>query len=187
MRQSLTRDILEHLSGCGKMMVGAFFPKRHPGTKMARALLGLDTTICRHHFENSKKITISAILSRLQKEGLVARSGSRRYSIWSISSRGKKIIAHTPPGPPFISMEPTKKDGKLRIVTFDIPERDRKKRDWLRAELISCGFTLLHKSVWIGKQPLPEEFVEELNNLGLSGYIHIFSVGEKGTLNSPRP
>ncbi len=40
-------------------------------------------------------------------------------------------------------------DGKWRIVSFDIYEKNRKKRDLLRRELHSYGFQMMHQSMWI--------------------------------------
>ncbi len=73
-------------------------------------------------------------------------------------------------------------DGIARIVAFDIPERERKKRDTIRAELVTYNFKQLQKSVWIGYNPLPEDFTELLNGLHLRDEVHIFSVLEKGTI-----
>ena len=77
-----------------------------------------------------------------------------------------------------------KPDGITRLVVFDIPERERKKRDTLRAELIGYGFEGLQRSVWIGHRPLPADFIEFLDSLNLKNKVHIFSVRESGTLGA---
>ena len=76
-----------------------------------------------------------------------------------------------------------KKDGIGRLVIFDIPERERKKRDAIRLELIASTFKQLQKSVWIGHHPLPPDFPELLDELRLRGKVHIFTIGKKGTLD----
>ena len=68
------------------------------------------------------------------------------------------------------------------IVSFDVPERRRHWRDWLRFQLASLGLQKLQLSVWIGKVKLPEEFLEDLKKFQLLTYVHILSVGKKGTL-----
>ncbi|OGF64281.1 hypothetical protein A2661_00880 [Candidatus Giovannonibacteria bacterium RIFCSPHIGHO2_01_FULL_45_24] len=70
----------------------------------------------------------------------------------------------------------------MRLVIFDVPERERKKRLWLRLELLACGYKILQKSVWVGYCPLPQEFFEALEYLDLRRHIHIFSVNSAGTL-----
>ncbi|OHA09099.1 MAG: hypothetical protein A3B37_00965 [Candidatus Sungbacteria bacterium RIFCSPLOWO2_01_FULL_59_16] len=74
-------------------------------------------------------------------------------------------------------------DGQKRLVCFDIPERDRAKRQWLRGELIVCGYRQLQKSVWIGEIPLPQDFIEALDALELRGRVHVLRVESEGTLN----
>jgi len=70
----------------------------------------------------------------------------------------------------------------MRIVCFDIPEKERKKRRWIREELLSLEYQPLQKSVWVGFAPLPEDFFEDLDLLSLRDHIHLFSVGKKGTI-----
>lgn len=40
-------------------------------------------------------------------------------------------------------------DGKWRIVSFDVYEKNRKKRDLLRRELQAYGFQMMHQSMWV--------------------------------------
>ena len=76
------------------------------------------------------------------------------------------------------------RDGVQRIVVFDVPERERRKRDVLRFELISSGFEQLQKSVWIADRPVTEEFIALLDNLRLRNHVHIFTVQKHGTLQN---
>ena len=73
-------------------------------------------------------------------------------------------------------------DGITRLVIFDIPEKERRKRNILRVELVTYDFKMLQKSVWIGATPLPEDFIHKLDKLNLKNKVHIFSVQEYGTL-----
>ncbi|OJI08076.1 hypothetical protein BK005_01420 [bacterium CG10_37_50] len=52
-------------------------------------------------------------------------------------------------------------DKKWRMVIFDIPEKQKLKRDLLRRELIETGFKKLQHSVWVSPYP-QEEFIELL-------------------------
>ncbi len=42
-----------------------------------------------------------------------------------------------------------KKDGKYRIIIFDIPEKEKLKREYFRKGLKCLGFQQLQKSVWV--------------------------------------
>ena len=55
----------------------------------------------------------------------------------------------------------TKWDGKWRGVAFDVPELNRRDRDFLRRELHQIGFKELQKSVWVS----PFDFEKELKTL----------------------
>lgn len=69
-------------------------------------------------------------------------------------------------------------DEKWRLVSFDIPEKQRKERGWLRGILKTHEYRQLHKSVFLGKLPLPEEIYREIYNRKLAAFIHIITVGE---------
>ena len=47
-------------------------------------------------------------------------------------------------------------DGKWRIVSFDVYEKNRKKRDLLRRELQAYGFQMMHQSMWVYPYPCDE-------------------------------
>lgn len=52
--------------------------------------------------------------------------------------------------------KPQRWDGKWRMVSFDVYEKNRKKRDLLRRELQSYGFQMIHQSMWVYPFPCDE-------------------------------
>jgi len=62
------------------------------------------------------------------------------------------------------------------MVMFDIPERHRKVRNWLRSQLRLWGFEMLQQSVWLGTGSLPSEFLERLDLLGVRDAVKIFKM-----------
>lgn len=168
-KPTLTFLILKTIFDLGFITIDSFFPAKYPQTRIWRKLLGLDSS-----YQFSKQ-SFSVILNRLQKQGLIARKNSK----WSITGLGRKIIGETKFKPDF---ELPLEDGKMRLIIFDIPERERKKRLWLRLELVAYGYRLLQKSVWVGYRPLSEEFFRDLEGLNLRSHVHIFSIHHKGTL-----
>ena len=169
---TLSRLILEALAEFGEAAVASFFPAKYPEGRLWRRILGLDA---RYRF---KRETFSSLLSRLQAQGLVVRAGSTRKGTWRLTARGAAHVASLPPLRP----EPPRPDGIRRLVVFDIPERERKKRDAIRLELITAGYEQLQKSVWHGERPLPKDFMELVDALSLRNCVHIFSVRHAGTL-----
>ncbi|MBI2055430.1 MAG: hypothetical protein HYT42_00900 [Candidatus Sungbacteria bacterium] len=172
-RPSLTQLILDKVGGAGEALLDSFFPAKYPEARLWRKLLGLDRT---YEF---KRPTFIAILFQLRAQGLVERAPKRGRWYWRPTAAGRAALTKrrrsTPPP-----------DGRKRLVCFDIPERDRAKRQWLRGELIAAGYHQLQKSVWIGTTPLPQELVEALDALGLRGRVHLLRVESEGTLNERR-
>jgi len=69
---------------------------------------------------------------------------------------------------PIIMLKNKKWDGKWRLVIFDIAEKVRIVRNWLRKKLKELGFGQLQKSVWLSPHDVLADFKEfiENNNLG---------------------
>ncbi len=53
-------------------------------------------------------------------------------------------------------------DGKWRAIIFDIPETNRKERNFLRRELKWMGFKELQHSIWITHHDMEKEFLSLL-------------------------
>ena len=168
-KNSITQIILEKLSEAGALTLEALFPRHRTEAKVWRRLLGLP-----EGYEFSRP-AFSVVLSRLKDQGLVTKTKRKRNASWVVTLRGRnKVLSYT--------LEKSKPDGIPRIVMYDIPELERKKRDWLRYELIACDYKQLQKSVWLGYCPLPEEFVKSLKDMNIKNKVHIISVHKTGTL-----
>ena len=169
-RQTISRLIFEKIAELGEAAIGSFFPATYAEARMWRRFLGLADG---YRF---KRETFSTALARLRARGLIERRGTNRHSMWRLTARGTKAISYR--GRSTIA----RPDGIGRIVIFDIPEKERKKRSALRGELIAAGFTFLQKSVWYGERPLPRDFLELIDALSLRSRVHIFSIRERGTI-----
>ena len=77
----------------------------------------------------------------------------------------------------------SKNDDRLIIVIFDIPERERRKRAWLRLALKNIGLKLIQRSVWMGKVQIPKEFLDDIRELHLVNFVEIFEITKSGSLN----
>lgn len=166
----LTRLILEKFQEAGELTLEAVLPRNRAEGKMWRQVLGLPTG-----YEFSPR-TFSVILSRLKKQGLVAKTGSHRKSLWSLTSKGKDSIKDV------IESSLPNEDGIARLVMFDIPETECVKRRLVRVQLVACGFRQLQKSVWMGYRPLPEKFIKSLDDMKLKDKVQIVSINKSGTL-----
>ena len=169
-KRTLTRFILEKIGEAGGLYFDTFFPRQYSYANVSRQFFERDA------YPRTTPATISSLLYRLRREGLIMRQKREGRGIWALTKRGFKRLQTD------VIMPVPASDGISRIVIFDIPERERKKRDAIRAELIACNFTRLQKSVWIGSNPLPEDFLLFADDLRLKGKLHIFSIREHGTI-----
>jgi len=127
----------------------------------------------------SDKQQFYALLNNLKRQGLVEKKASQRGAIWKITMTGLQKLK--------LFKENRKEygvtlDNKLKIFAFDIPESEKLKRAWLREVLRLLGFKMLQKSLWIGKNKIPEDFLFDLRKKGMMSYVHIFEISKTGTL-----
>ena len=124
------------------------------------------------------------LLYRMERDGLTTRRDKKSASAWKLTVKGLFKRDHRPKH--LLLPSPTNYHRELgttiTIVSYDIPEKEASKRLWLRTVLTHLGFRLLHKSVWIGKNKIPHEFVEDVQRLHLIDHIEIFSIEKSGTI-----
>ncbi len=170
-RGTLPKIILEKLSEVSELALDGLFPKNRSESGLWREILGLPTD-----YKFSKQ-TFSNTLNRLKQQGLVKNTGGGRYSFWLLTYKGQnKLKSYNH------NIVPAKTDGIPRLVMYDIPEKYRRKRDWLRSELATCAYRQLQRSVWLGYSPLPQAFIESLQDTGLRNSVHIVSIHKTGTI-----
>ncbi|MBI2053257.1 MAG: hypothetical protein HYT41_00720 [Candidatus Sungbacteria bacterium] len=71
----------------------------------------------------------------------------------------------------------------ITLVAYDIPEKDRRKRNWLRMCLVEMGCEKIQKSVWVAKGSIDEGFVHALRERRLLGNVHVLAVTREGTIS----
>ncbi len=128
---------------------------------------------------HKKRASFYSLLYKLRREGFI----DKKDGVWKITSSGRakyKIIKNHLPK----RQHKKETDTTFKIIVFDIPEKYRRKRYWLRAQLAQLGFKMLQRSVWVGKAKLPQEFMEDLRDLRIIQYIEILAVTKSGTLHS---
>ncbi len=128
-------------------------------------------------FDRRRKNILSATLSRMKKNGLL-KSKDRD---WFITPEGVELLGGINENIrrffPRRVAKNRNRDKRI-IVIFDIPETEKRYREWLRSELVSFGFEMIQKSVWFGPA-LPKEFIEYLSEIKLLNCIRFFKATEK--------
>lgn len=78
---------------------------------------------------------------------------------------------------PFLGSDP-----KNLLLIYDIPEAMKRERDWFRRQLVTFGFIMIQRSVWVGPSPLPKEFLSYLKEIKIGDNLKTFKL-EKGYEN----
>lgn len=153
-------------------------------TGFSRALLGLNYSENIKNYRKRevrlRKNLVSVTLRRLQKEGLILKIKSEKKMLWKINKFGKGHLNNLIASTSIFNLPAI--DGKIRIVSFDIPEKMRQKRDKLRALLTACDYSLLQRSLWSGRRPLPRAIFKEIRDMKLRHFVHIFEISKRGTI-----
>ncbi len=187
MRGDKTHKILRALGEASGAMEDLFAIFSMPyGTSMGKMQAKLDKERARREFLEAKtdeRRKFTYLMYNLKRSGLVADSGGKGDKSFKLTSKGKDFLRKLrwKRGAPARS-EGDSGHATTKIVIFDVPEKKRRYRRWLREVLSGFGFTMLQKSVWAGKVKLPEDFLVDLKDMGLMDCVEIFSIGESGTL-----
>ena len=61
---------------------------------------------------------------------------------------------------------------------YDIPDKQKKERDWFRRQLQNFGFIMIQRSVWVGPSPLPKDFQVYISSIGLKENLKTFKLAK---------
>jgi CRISPR/Cas system-associated endoribonuclease Cas2 len=135
--------------------------------------------------EEEAKRKYRTLLSALKRDGLVEEQDNKKGRFFEITKKGMAKLAALRKRkknmlPPTHYQRET--SDVVTIVTFDVPEKERRKRDWLRAVLKRLEFTPVQKSVWMGKIKIPPALLEDIRRLRLAEFVEIFQITKTGSL-----
>ena len=126
----------------------------------------------------NRKRRLQIFISKMKQDGLIHEIKENNFEI---SVKGKIKLAQLKNKMPSWHYEIETKD-KVVIISFDIPEKLRRKRNWFREVIKNLGFNMIHQSVWMGKIKIPKELIVDLENMHILEFIEIFEISKTGTL-----
>lgn len=118
-----------------------------------------------------RRTSYLSMISQLLLTGDITRTVDANGKVYlQLTSVGKTQFVRKFP---LLAMERKRWDGFFMVVIFDIPEKERKRRDSLRDKLIQLGFGMLQESVWISPYHLEEDVREFLilNSFGDFAFV----------------
>ncbi len=186
-RGELTKRILEHLMNASSDMLYLFAaivvsPYGASRGQIERKMEELreGSTKSKADLEKirQKQRNFYNIVYQLRRDGFIKKTEKRKLLITVLGKeKYKKILNRLPK-----RYHKPQADTSLKVVIFDIPEKEKYKREWLRDQLRELGFKMLQKSVWIGRKKLPREFIEDIRNIKLLPHVEIFAITKTGSI-----
>ena len=151
---------------------------------------GIDYLLRKKHAQDARDAVtredrrrFTHLLYSLRKDKLVDEDNNK---ILCLTQKGREILerlrAQKSKSLPDNNRYKSESDDELKIIIFDIPEEERQKRDWLRSTLKNLKFSMLQKSVWVGKTKLPKQFIEDIARHKIISYVDIFTISKRGSL-----
>jgi hypothetical protein len=146
--------------------------------KIYDSILDMGTTENERH---KLKHRLSSYLHSLKRQGFIEKKGR----LFLITKKGYAKLGGLKNSKlkSFPVMEyPRAKAKAWVLIAFDVPEKEKRKRNWLRKVIVNLGFTSIQKSFYVGRVKIPDKFIADLSKLNLLPYIEIFEITKKGTL-----
>lgn len=128
----------------------------------------------KEHFKNEPYRKVYTHIYQLEKRGYLEKYKLKDVEFVRVTSKGSASI----------DTYKRDKDGKWKMIIFDIPESQRPVRDYLRTKLKQLGFKRWQNSIWITPYRLPVDVVNELEQLSERYFVRLITVesinNEKG-------
>ncbi len=161
-----TRDVLKVISAGGLII----------GTGILGPSLPLILGGAVKAWEEVNKSDLGRIIKRLEKQEMLSiKENDGKISI-EITDKGKRRLLEYD----FenIKLKHKKRDGKWRLIIFDIPEGKKKSRDAFRRKLLQLDCIRLQDSVFVSAYPCKDEVDFLSNYLLISDFVTLLVVGK---------
>lgn len=159
MNKVYTKDVLKLVAAGGLVL----------GTVATGPALAFIVSEALKIWKEAKREDLGRIIKRLERQEMISiKEEGSRVKI-EVTEKGKKRLLEYD----FENIErkAKKRDGKWRLVIFDIPEDKKAARDVFRRKLIELGCLRLQDSVFASAFPIKDEVDFLSSYLGISDYI----------------
>ena len=98
--------------------------------------------------------------------------------VMNITQKGREYVKRKIDSLKQFNCKLEKDAPKNLIAMFDIPETKKAEREWLRWHLKKFHYLMIQKSVWVGPSPLPGEFLDYLERIGIKDGLKTFKLAK---------
>lgn len=165
-RKIITREVLKIIAVSGVLIGSALIPT-----------LPMAAGAVIKAWKNINKKDLGRIVKRLEKQQMVSlKERADGRILITITDRGRKRLLEYN----FENLELRHKnrDGKWRLVIFDIPEDKKNTRDVFRRKLLQLDFIRLQDSVFASAYPCKTEIDFLCHYLGISDFVTLVSLNK---------
>ena len=120
-----------------------------------------------------RKKTFSQFVSYLKRKGYIKIPEGKNISSFEFTEKGRqKALAGRVKGRELAE----RKDGKIIMLMYDIPNKKQSVRQAFRSALEFLGYQMLQKSVWVSSKDVLEETERAVREYGLDDCVNLFVI-----------
>lgn len=125
-------------------------------------------------WKDVNKTDLGRIVKRLQKQQMISLKEKGEKTLIEITEKGKRRLLEYD----FenIKLKAKKRDGKWRLIIFDIPENKKRNRDAFRKKLLQIGCIRLQDSVFVSAFTCRNEIDFLTHYLNISDFVALLSI-----------
>lgn len=137
-----------------------------------RAVLSPEWHQLKKSYEREKaRKAFSQFIYGLKARGYIASTGSGEGILLTPKGEQKVFMAQLK-----LVREKPRRDGRLVMAVFDVPERQRHLRDIFREFLVAMGYKKLQQSVWLCGNDALGETEKIIRDHRLERYVKLFLI-----------
>ncbi|MEK7534726.1 MAG: CRISPR-associated endonuclease Cas2 [Patescibacteria group bacterium] len=120
-------------------------------------------------WKDVNRTDLGRIIKRLEKQEMIAIRDKDGKTSMEITEKGKRrLLKYDFEN---IKLKAKKRDGKWRLIIFDIPEEKKQNREAFRSKLVQLGCVRLQDSVFVSAFPCKTEIDFLCHYLQISDYV----------------
>ena len=144
------------------------------GARSLRDVVAPEMRKLRLDYEHrGRKRTFSQFVSYLKGCGYIKIPEGKSISYFQLTKKGREKALL---GKAKTTEWPSRKDGKMIMLMYDIPKRKERLRHAFRSALEFLGYEMFQKSVWVSEKDVLAETEKTLSEYDLEDCVNLFVI-----------
>jgi len=125
-------------------------------------------------WKDINRTDLGRIIKRLKKQEMIAIKEKENKISIEVTEKGKRRLLEY--DFEYLQRKSKKRDGKWRLIIFDVPEGKKKSRDAFRKKLLQIDCIRLQDSVFVSAFPCKDEIDFLSHYLQISDFVTLLTV-----------